>query len=57
MACEEKTKKQKRCQDVDAEELIFGDLRSGDEQEECNSDGTYANVEIYQPVLDPIFDF
>jgi len=54
-ACVEKTKKPKRCQEIETEDLIFGDLRSADEGT-CNDDGTFATETRFQPIFDPIFD-
>ena len=54
-ACVEETMKPKRCQEINTEDLIFGDLRSADEGT-CNDDGTFATETRFQPIFDPIFD-
>jgi len=55
-ACVEATEKPKKCQELKTEDLIFGDLRSADEDEDnCNDDGTFATETRFQPVFEPIF--
>ena len=54
-ACLDSTIKPKKCQDIETEDLIFGDLRSGDSKI-CNEDGTFATETRFQPIFDPIFD-
>merc|ERR1719209_1284999 len=40
-ACVDATIQPKRCQEIESEDLIFGDLRSA-EDDICNADGTFA---------------
>eukprot|EP00092_Neocalanus_flemingeri_P037709 GFUD01041055.1.p1 GENE.GFUD01041055.1~~GFUD01041055.1.p1 ORF type:complete len:698 (+),score=145.05 GFUD01041055.1:85-2178(+) len=56
-ACVKQTEKLKKCQDIEPDDLIFGDLRSVDDEDEaqCNEDGTFNSDTKYQPVFDPIF--
>jgi len=54
-ACVDVTEPFKKCQEVDPDDLIFGgDLRSVDDEAQCNDDGTYKDSK-FQPVFDPIF--
>merc|ERR1719147_674289 len=54
-ACDDTIRKPKKCQEIDPDEQIFGDLRTIDD-DVCNEDGTFATETQYQPVLDPIYN-
>ena len=53
-ACLEAVEEPKKCQEIEEDDLIFGDLRSIDETQ-CNEDGTFANRTQFNLVVDPIF--
>ena len=52
-ACVDSTTKPKKCQEIETEDLIFGDLRS-DNGKICNADGTFTSETRFQPIFDPI---
>merc|ERR1712025_900513 len=54
-SCDDAITKPKKCQEIDPDEQIFGDLRTIDD-DSCNEDGTFATETLYQPVTDPIYD-
>ena len=54
MACLEAVEEPKMCQEIEEDDLIFGDLHSIDETQ-CNENGTFANRTKFNLVVDPIF--
>ena len=54
-SCVDSTIKPKKCQEIETEDLIFGDLRSVDD-DFCNEDGTFAQETRFQPIFNAIFD-
>jgi len=54
-SCVDSTTKPKKCQEIESEDLIFGDLRTV-EDDFCNEDGTFATETRFQPIFDAIFD-
>jgi len=53
-SCVHLTTKPKKCQEIEIEDLIFGNTRSVDDGI-CNEDGTFATESRFQPIFDPIF--
>jgi len=53
-ACLEAVEEPKKCQEIEEDDLIFGDLRSIDEAQ-CNENGTFASGTQYNLVVDPVF--
>ena len=53
-SCVHLTTKPKKCQEIEIEDLIFGNTRSVDDGN-CNEDGTFATETRFQPIFDPIF--